>query len=184
MTAQRRAALARLVNILVPGGGLILLGAVWRGLLIGVVFTLLADFALLATLLIPDDVPGWARVAAVVGAVAVYALAQLRVEQYVHRRRRDADHKLRRAALLEARARLEEQAFEAALAALAPIMELSDHDLLVAYRIAQALTGAERHDAALDAWRRVQVLDVHHIYRTQREDQLRRLDARNLDAGA
>ncbi len=52
-----RAWLAGVLNLLVPGLGIIYLGRAWTGLIVGLIFAAFANLALWAVLLIPDDLP-------------------------------------------------------------------------------------------------------------------------------
>jgi hypothetical protein len=81
---MRRAIWARLLNLVVPGSGMILLRREWLGFVAAILFSLLAALAIVGRWVVPRDVPpllvavsGWA-------AVGVWGLTQW----LVHRRAR------------------------------------------------------------------------------------------------
>lgn len=153
------------LNLLVPGGGIVLLGWVWTGLVVGLLFTICANYALWATLLVPDEFPSWAQGLGIGLAGGTYLGAQLRLAQAVRSQQQQRQATLRRQALLAARDGLRRGDFTVALAALEPLRELASRDLLVAYRLAQVYTALQDVDAARAAWRQVRALDRHGVYR-------------------
>jgi tetratricopeptide (TPR) repeat protein len=164
---QPAARRATWLNLLLPGGGLILVGAVPSGLLVGLVFAACANFALAAALLFPDDFPPAAQLAGIVLAAAAYLYAQARLAQAVRDLRRQAAAALRRRVLAETQELLARGDHARALAALSAIADQAGADFLVAYRLAQALTAAGNTAAARRAWLRVRELDPHGIYKPQ-----------------
>ncbi len=169
------------INLLVPGAGLVLLGHVAAGLILGLIFTSLANFLLAAILLFPDDVSELWRAAAGGGLVLVYVLAQLGQAQVLRAGAVGVAEQRRREALQSAKERLERGEAQWALQALSPLRETAAGDLLLAVRWAQALSAAGQIEEALAAWEVVRKLDRHHIYRRERvahESQLRERMAR------
>ena len=162
--AQSAVATARVVNFVVPGGGLILLGLTWLGILTVLLFALSANYAVLATFILPDEVSriwrglGWGI------AAGTYIGAQFRFAHTLRESRRAAEIAQRQQALAEARVALAEERLEDAWQALLPIHHLADQDLLIAYRIAQVLTARGDDAGAAAAWSRVRQLDQHRIY--------------------
>ncbi|RMF75301.1 MAG: hypothetical protein D6744_13660, partial [Planctomycetota bacterium] len=124
---------ARWLNLLAPGAGLVLAGHAVAGCVVGLVFAVAANFAIVGGLIMPDDVsPTWVGLAIGVTGGA-YAGAQIRLTQSLREdrmRRRDDE---RRRVLTEVRAALEAGDAQAALRAIAPIRGLASDDLLVAY---------------------------------------------------
>lgn len=167
MIAEREQSAAWWINLLIPGGGLITIGRVWLGLIIALLFALLANCALAFSLLFPDDVPSWAGGLTTGLAGGTYLGAQLRFAQTVRSRHREAATAHRRQALEAARACLTAGQYHQAWEAIRPLAAQADRDLLVAYRVAQVLTAKQDVNAALDAWHLVRRLDRHHIYREQ-----------------
>ncbi len=167
MIAEREQSAAWWVNLLIPGGGLMMIGRVWLGLIIALLFALLANCALAFSLLFPDDVPSWAGGLTTGLAGGTYLGAQLRFAQTVRSRHREAATAHRRQALEAARACLAAGQYGQAWEAIRPLAAQADRDLLVAYRVAQVLTAKQDVNAALDAWHLVRRLDRHHIYREQ-----------------
>lgn len=167
MNADEAATSGRLINLLIPGGGLILIGSELLGVLIAILFTMTACFALIATLLLPDDVsPTW-RGLGIGVAIGTYLGAQIRYAQTVRYRSALADDEQRRSALRDARRALLESRVEDAWMALQPLLSRAEDDLVLAYRVAQVLTARGDGFAALVAWRCVRRLDRHHIYRQE-----------------
>lgn len=158
-----------LVNLLIPGSGLILVGDVLAGLVFCLLLIIVANLCLAGWLLIPDEVPPPWRITALIVAAGTYTLAQLRC---VHRLRweRQRREALRRREVLAAVQRLlaEDQAARA-WELLQPLAGLAERDLLVAWRVAQVLTAKRDVEAALAAWGRLRRLDRHHLYRMERE---------------
>ncbi len=181
-----------LVNLVIPGGGLVLRGAVVAGVMIGVVFALCANLALWATLLIPDDFSPWKSGLAIGLAGGTYVGAQIRLRYTVRRQEREAGAGQRRAALEAVRQHLERKDYAAAWEAIRPVLGCVESDLLVARRCAQILSGLNKIEAAWEAWGRVRRLDRHQIYREEtrsNEQMLERLRAvqarlRSGDPGA
>ncbi len=166
-TASADRAWPGLLNLLVPGAGVIWLGGLASGLLLGLGFALCANLAVWSVLLVPDD---WsagrtALVVLVTGMFYVAAqIALVRARQAARRRDRQA---LRHAALARARERLLAEDYAGALAALAPLESLAGEDLLVAVRVAEARSGLDDVAAARAAWQHVRALDRHGLYRDQ-----------------
>lgn len=161
------ARLAPWLNLLLPGGGLIMINAAWSGLLIGLAFVVAANIAVVAVLLFPDDFSAGTRGLLIGLAGGCYVGAQWRYAQTVRDRRERALAARRRRALEESRLLLLRGEHDAALESVQPLAELLPRDLLVAYRVAQVLTAAGNRPAAEDAWQCVRDLDKHGIYRQQ-----------------
>jgi hypothetical protein len=156
-----------LVNLVLPGGGLILSGAIASGLLVGLAFTACASFALLAVLLFPDDFSRTLQALGIGAAAGSYVGAQIRFVQTRREARVQAALARRRRALWEVRSLLESGAHGQALESVAALAREWPDDLLVAYRLAQVLTEAGAPAAAQAAWGHVRALDRHGIYREQ-----------------
>ncbi|MGD8453684.1 MAG: hypothetical protein PVJ57_17870 [Phycisphaerae bacterium] len=169
MTAVRQDNLASVLNLLIPGAGLVLRSNPWGGLVIGLLFVACANFTLWALLLVPDEFPPWQHGLGIGLTGGVYLGAQIRLAQTVRGRRRSEQTTLRRAALHAARQLIEAGRYPQAQLVLAPVRRFAETDLLVAYRMAQVYTGLRDVDAALAAWQTVRRLDRHHLY----SDQLR-----------
>ena len=152
------------INMIIPGSGMILLGYEVLGLLVALLFTVAGGFALLATLLVPDDVSPTMRGLSIGIALGTYIGAQIRHAQTMRdRRQRELDARRKSALLGVRRALLKNQASQA-WELLQPIIFLVEEDLAIAYRVAQVLTARGDGYAALAAWRRVKRLDQHRIY--------------------
>lgn len=162
------------LNLVLPGGGLVLLGARWTGFYLALLFAACANFALAAVLLFPDDCGRPVQLLAIGAGAGGYVGAQWRCAQTARARRARIADVRRRTALREARRMVEQGAFNEALRVLSPVAQENPDDLLVAYRIAEVLTAAGTSHAARLAWQRVRALDRHGVYR----EQLRMCEAR------
>jgi hypothetical protein len=167
MSAGGMTTSGRLINLVIPGGGLILIGSETTGVLIALLFTAAANFAIAAGLLFHDDVsPTW-RGLGIGVAIGTYLGAQIRYAQTLRCQRARAAAQRRRAALYEVRCALLAGRLEDAWRAIRPLIGQAEVDLVVAYRLAQVLTARGNGAAALAAWRRVRRLDRHRIYRQE-----------------
>lgn len=175
MSTAAQANVARVLNLVLPGGGLVLVHRPWTGVSIGLLFTVLANLAVWATLLVPDDFAPWLRGVLIGVAGGTYVGAQIRLGATLRSERSEAQTRLRQQALQNVRYYLDRGEADAALAALDPVAELVADDLLLAYRLAQVLTCAGQSQSALAAWDRVRELDRHRIYRDELETALRSL---------
>ncbi len=158
---------ASLLNLILPGGGLIAIGALLPGVLVGLAFAASANFALIAILLFPADFTRAYQALGIGLAVGCYLGAQIRLLTTIRARRRAAAARHRRQQLWHARELLERGEHGAALQVLSSLADTYADDLLVAYRLAQALSLAGSVHAARSAWERVRRLDRHGIYREQ-----------------
>lgn len=153
------------VNLLLPGGGMILLGSAASGLLGGLLFAVCANFALLAVLLFPDDFSGTAQALAIGVAAGAYVGAQVRFVACARKLREQTAASFRRRLLWQSQELLARGEAGRAVEVLRPLADQAGDDLLVAYRLAQALTAAGDVPAARAAWRQVRQLDRHGLYR-------------------
>ena len=167
MKSRSGVMIGQFVNLTVPGGGLILIGSAPLGVLIAVLFTATANFAIAATLLIPDDVsPTWRGLCAGL-AIGTYLGAQIRYAQTVRSQRNRTAADRRHSALHVARTALAAGHVDDAWRAIEPLAGLADDDLVLAHRLAQVLTARGDPRAALEAWQRVRRLDRHRLYRDE-----------------
>lgn len=158
---------AGVLNLLVPGLGIICVGRTWPGVILGLIFAAFANLALWAVLLMPDDLPAWGPPLAVGLAAGAYVGCQIDFVRSSRDRRRREQDAIRHSALAAVSEALARGDFVAGLDALGSISHLAAQDLLVAYRQAQVLTGLGDEHAAYVAWRQVRTLDRHNIYRDE-----------------
>lgn len=170
---------SRVLNLLLPGGGMIAVGAVWRGLLVGAAFTVLLNVAIIFGLIIPDATPPQSHfyVMCVAATAVVYIGAQVWLNRVLHQRDRMHAHAARHELLREIAALLAAGDAGGAIERLRPHEALCESDLLFAYRLAQAMHAAARgqpaessataHGAVRVAWLRVRRLDAHRLYRAE-----------------
>ena len=167
MSAAPTVTIGRLANLVIPGGGLILIGSETVGVVIALLFTGAANLTIAASFVFPDDFSSTWRGLGMGVAAVTYLGAQFRYAQTVRDRHDQAVRKRRGAALGAARAALNGGHLDQAWLALEPLVEQAEQDLVLAYRIAQVLTARGDRAAAAAAWRRVRRLDRHRIYRQE-----------------
>lgn len=164
---------ARVWNLLVPGAGLVLCGCAGLGVGVGLAFAVLANLAIVADFIAPDAFSTLTRAWVNGLALGVYFGAQVRLTGEVRRQREQLASDQRRGILRQAHVLLLSGDPEAAWDVLLPIAAEAEHDLVVAYRVAQVLL-AKGDPGAGAAWALVRRLDRHRIYR----DQIREAEAR------
>ncbi len=163
---------ATVLNLVLPGAGFIVRGALAEGGLWGVVVAMAANAAVAVTLLFPDDYPPTARAAIVFALIVAYVGAQARLALALRQARRRAGGAERRAVLSEVQVALDAGDGAAALLALSRLEADAEGDLLIAYRTAQALLVAGRQEAALAAWIALARADRDGIYRKEAEREI------------
>jgi hypothetical protein len=164
MTATPTPGTLKLLNLLVPGIGLILAGRVWLGLAAGLVTTVLVATTIAAFLLFPDDFDPVTRGLVAGGAGGAYLGVQIRLVVVLREVRHAARRESRNTCLQRAAELVDAGAPEQALALIEPLYARDSSDLHVIYRRAQALTAAGRHDDAILAWRELAERDRHRLY--------------------
>lgn len=169
MTRER---VARIVNLLVPGSGMILLRREWLGITLAALFTVVAQIAILGYWVVPLDIPRWLTTTGAVVTIAVWLLAQWLV--------------WRRAGLLSAPAlaselvELRQRAADAlarndhaeAHRVLLVTLSVDDEDVESAVLWARLMTAMGREDEARRGWRRVLALDAPEDHRTAAQNAL------------
>jgi hypothetical protein len=158
---------ARVINLVLPGGGLIVASAPLSGVVIGFAFAICANFALASILLFPDDFPPSLQALSVGLAAGSYVGAQIRLVQTLRRHRANAETAWRRQTLWRTRELLESGNYAQARDMLTPLADQLPDDLHVTYRLAQVLTEVAAPEVAGAAWQRLHDLDVHGLYRQQ-----------------
>lgn len=169
--ASRR---ARVLNLIAPGVGLILVGSTGLGVAIALGFAVLANLAIVADFVAPDDFGTTARAWLNGLALGVYFGSQVRLAGEIRRRREAQQDTERKRILRQANELLLSGDAEAAWDVLLPIAEQAEHDLVVAVRVAQVLL-AKQDPGAAAAWALVRRLDRHQIYRAQVREAEQRL---------
>lgn len=167
MKSSALSAVGRMVNLVVPGGGLILIGYEALGMLVAVLFSASTCYVIAAGLLFPDDTTiAWRNL--ILGiALGTWVGAQIRYAQSVRHLREEAADARRRKSLRETQAALREDRVGDAWRAIKPLAELAESDLALAYRLAQVQSARGEYARARQAWRRVRRLDRHRIYRAE-----------------
>lgn len=171
------------LNLVLPGGGLIVCGAIWSGLLVGLVVVVCANLALAATLIFPDDFSANMRALVIGVAGGTYVGAQLRLAGWL-RRRQEADRVCaRRERLARAAEATEQGDVVTAVQTLDALAREWPQDLLIAFRLAEALAGAGHYHAARAALDRVRRLDRHGVYRQAVREREQQLDMTRMQSG-
>jgi tetratricopeptide (TPR) repeat protein len=153
-----------IVNLLVPGTGLIVVRREWLGLSIALLYTVLAQIGLVGILIAPLLVPQWLVISALGGAATVWLASQWLFLQRLARIR-DATSAEELASLRErAQAAMESSDYQAALRLLNLAGELDDEDLETAVARANLLTLLGRFREARSTWHRVRRLDRRGQY--------------------
>lgn len=155
------------LNTLVPGAGVISLGETLNGLLLGLSFTLLCNWWIWATWILPDEFAPGARILLGACTALIYLAVQLAAARVLRRNAAGRATEARRRALSTSKRLLAQDDPRGAWTALLPVVHHADHDVLIAYRAAQVLTAAGDATRARRAWERVRALDRHHVYRAQ-----------------
>lgn len=158
---------AQWVNLLVPGAGLILVGRIRLGLLLGLLFAACGSFAIATILIFPDDFSRIVQAAAIALAAGTYFGTQVGWVRGVRVSGARGVAAERRRVLRETQECLARGEAARALATIEPLAAQVPDDLLVACRLAQALSAVGDVPKARAAWRRVRQLDQHGIYRQQ-----------------
>ena len=168
---------ATLVNIVVPGAGLIGLRREWLGVAVAILFCVLAEIALLGWLLMPAVIPGWVSAGALVAATAVWGWSQWLLARWVRLSCGQAAERqlaglLRRADEARAAAQLDEAA-DLVRAAL----RMNDEHVEGLRRWAELMTQTGQRAEAARAWRRVLQLNQDADVRREARAALEELDA-------
>ena len=175
--STRIPAVGRVVNLLIPGGGLIMVGNEILGVLVAVLFTASASYAIAAWLLFPDDTTGAWRSLILGIALGTYVGSQIRYAQTVRHQRDLSAAAIRRSALRDCQVAMRENRLDDAWNAISRVATLADVDLAVAYRIAQVQSARGDEAEARRAWTRLRRLDRHRIYWAEFTAAERALDA-------
>jgi hypothetical protein len=164
MPAVRRFWLAILMNLLVPGTGLIALGRVWLGLAVALWFGLGAEVAICGSVLAPMSLPRWVTLTGGGLALAAWLAGQ---GLLIGRIRLLRDPNL--PAELQALRDLAEKAlargeFAAAQSPLRVALSIDDADVPTRVLWARLLTQTGRTARARRAWLEAQQLDIQQRY--------------------
>lgn len=158
---------ARVLNLIVPGIGMVLVGNPVQGLIIGLCVAVLVNLALWAVLIIPADFERVEQGTLIGVAAGAYVGAQLRLAFVTQRQRRAGRQDRRREVLELVRQRLRARDFAGAREALAALPDPLADDLLTALRRAQIFTGLGDEPRARAAWEQVRRLDHQRLYKSE-----------------
>ncbi len=174
---MRRDWVACLLNILVPGTGLVWLGRPWLGLSLAVWFALSVEVALCGWLIAPATIPwaitGLAGVLAASAWLVGMAVLMLRLRM-LHDRNLDVELERMREHALEAMARGD---LRSANAVLRIALSLDDAHLETQILWARVLTELGRKKSARRAWRGASRLDEEDRYGAEIHQAIQKLEA-------
>lgn len=176
-----RIAIARLLNLVVPGAGLILVGRVLIGWALALAFAITANLAVFVLYIIPAEVNNGVRAAFIGSAAVLYIAAQgLFATAARYGFQAAVDTRLR-SALVAANRFIADGDLRAALRALQDLPPPLESDLLVVLRVAQVLTALGDHSAAQAACERLRQLDRHGLCRADLAQMSRERQAAEAD---
>lgn len=169
---MRRETVARVVNVIAPGSGLILVRREWLGLALATLFAAAGQIAILGAWVIPLEVPGWLTAGAAGAGLLIWAHAQW----LLHRRIRLSASPVLAEELVGLRRRaadaLARADFADAQRILLVAMSINDEDADVAELWARLKSAQGEREAARRGWRRVLVLSSVAAQRRAARDAL------------
>jgi len=165
-----RTRLATVLNLVVPGSGLILLRREWLGLAVALLFTILAEVTLLGVLILPATIPPWMTTLCFSAALLVWLGAQWRLYVRIRIATGPAVERELRLLRQQAAEAVARQAYAEAADILQVVLTLDDEDVPANAQWAELMTLMGRFRQARRAWRRVLQLDrasQHHRQATE-----------------
>lgn len=155
MSTSRTKWSAILLNVLVPGSGLVILRREWLGLCLALLYGLLAQTALWGVWLIPISIPRLVVVGSAISAAAVWAGAQwLLIQRWRLVAAPEVELELERL-LAQADAAMETGELESARRILLVARSLNDEHIGVNMRWGRLMQLMGRFHRARSTWRRV-----------------------------
>ena len=173
---RKRAAIV--LNLLIPGTGMIVARREWLGAALAILYGVLLELGLWGCLIEPMRVSKWAAVAFLFGAAIIWIAGQVllgrrlpdlsnpQIEREIERLRE------------EVIALTSGQQYEQAWATLRMALSADDENLETNVLTAELMTALGRFSAARRAWRRVEQLDRLGTYRRHLAEALSRLPGR------
>ena len=156
---------AILLNLFVPGTGLILLRREWLGAALAGLYGVLVQLGLWGCLVEPARMPAWLVTCGLAGGAVVWLAAQLLlrrrlpvlrdpgIDQELHRLRNQAAEYLANGD------------YVGAWGVLQVALAINDEDLETGVQIAELMTSWGRFQQARRAWHRVEQLDRRRVHR-------------------
>lgn len=164
--------MAWLLNVILPGTGLIIRRREWLGLSLAMVFSISVQVAIAGSLIAPETVPFWlVRLAAALGAVSWF------LSQYLCYRQGLILSRIQRGLsnlVSEARAAMEGRDFVAAERAVDSGLALNDEDVELHVLKARLFAHQGNSQAARKEWRRVVKLDHDKRFLDEARNAVRR----------
>lgn len=173
---RRQAAI--IVNLFIPGAGLILLRREWLGAALALLFGVLVELGLWGCLIEPARTPLWSAVVCLVGGASVWLWGQVllrrrMVEVSAPEIGAEVERLRDQAAEQMARERYEE-----AWGSVRMALSIDDEDVETNVLCADLLTVLGRFDEARRSWLAVEQLDGAGLYRRRVSEALQRLPSR------
>ncbi|UCG32113.1 MAG: hypothetical protein JSU68_10650 [Phycisphaerales bacterium] len=169
---------AIVLNLFVPGTGLILARREWLGIALAALFGVLVQLGLWGCLIEPARVPTWLVATCLAGSALVWLAAQYLLRQrLVLMRNPDVQEELTRLRD-QAADHLANGGYKDAWATLQVALAIDDEDLDSNVLVAELLAALGRVDEARKAWRRVAQLDRGGVCRGRTVEGLDRLRGR------
>lgn len=157
--------LSLLLNLLVPGAGLILQRREWVGFLLSIVFALGANAAIAGYFIAPEAIPAWLSAA----GVGIAAFAWLLSQAMLHRQMRQLSRRNEDLALMLCRSReaMERGDIEAVGQTLTEAIQLDDEHVEANVLWARYCVEIGDRDQARRVWQRVCKLDLGRRFRSE-----------------
>ena len=167
-----RLKLAVVVNLLLPGSGMILARQHWSGLAVVVLFTTAAQISLWAVWIAPGAIPQWVTTICLGGVAALWATAQVKLAARI---RVLSDPT--RISQIRTCYELYDQAtadgrYDDARGALDVALTVDDENPETYLRLARLSAIIGKYDEARHAWRLVDKLDRSRIFRREMTEAL------------
>jgi hypothetical protein len=173
----KRFILPSLINFLVPGTGLIVLGCPWLGVALAAWFVLGAEVSLLGLYFAPAAIPDMLVLVGVIFSLAAWGVAQgLLYRRFQLLRDPDLPGELGCLRVFAEQA-MSQQDYKSARSALLMALSIDDTDLPTRILWARLLTLSASRPRACRAWRRAERLDSHAQYTCQIQEALDQLHA-------
>lgn len=160
MAGVRRLLLPVILNLLVPGAGLPILGRPWAGLSLGGIFLVSAELAIFGRFVTPASLPAGLAISGALVATVTWLLAQALLIARIRFLR--SEGLPRELAILRrlARAAIRRQDYRAAISALAVAFSLDDSDVESHILHARLLSATGERAKAHRAWTTARALDL------------------------
>ena len=156
---------AILLNLLVPGTGLILLRREWLGVALAGLYGVLVQLGLWGCLVAPARMPTWLVVCSLAGGAVVWLAAQVLLRQRLPLLRNPELDKELSTLRDQAAEHAAKGSYDDAWAVLQVALAINDENLETNVQTAELMSTLGRFREARRAWHRVRQLDGEKVYR-------------------